>query len=473
MPDVIGQLLDSDLGKQVVRLLGLPAPAELRRHEPDAPLAPAPVLVAAAQGGRLRERVAEVLVAEGVQVHDLGEPAADDDLTPVLDEVLPGEVVPGEALRPGRAHAVVLDATGLTSASDAGVLRAVLGPVVRRLGPSGRVVVLGAPVDASGDPRTAAVQQGLEAFTKSVAKELRDGGTAQLVRVAEGGEGGLPGVLRFLLSGRSAYVSGQVLVLEPAPDGAAVAPADPARPHQGRVALVTGASRGIGEAIAEVLARDGAHVVCLDLPAAGDRLAAVANRVGGTTLQQDITAPDAGARIVEHLTERFGGVDVVVHNAGITRDKTLAGMDAARWDSVVAVNLAAQEAIDDALLAAGTLHRGGRIVGVASTSGIAGNRGQANYALTKAGVIGRVRALAPVLAEHGATANAVAPGFIETEMTASMPVGVREVGRRLNALSQGGLPVDVAEAVSFLAAPDAGWTSGQTLRVCGLSLLGA
>ena len=237
--------------------------------------------------------------------------------------------------------------------------------------------------------------------------------------------------------------------------------------------MVTGASSGIGEAIAEVLARDGAHVVCLDLPSAGDRLAAVANRIGGTTLQLDVTAPDAGERLVEHLTERFGGVDVVVHNAGITRDKTLAGMDAARWDAVVAVNLAAQEAIDDALLAAGALRRGGRIVGVASTSGIAGNRGQTNYALTKAGVIGRVRALAPVLAEHGATANAVAPGFIETEMTAAMPVGVREVGRRLYALSQGGRPVDVAEAVSFLAAPDAGWVTGQTLRVCGLSLVGA
>lgn len=473
MPDVIGHLLDSDLGKQVVRLLGLSAPATLRRHDPDAPLAPAPVLVAGTAGGRLRGRVVEVLAAEGVEVHDLGEPAAADDLAPVLDEVLPGQVVPGEALQPGRAHAIVLDATGLTSASEAGVLRAVLGPVVRRLGPSSRVVLLGAPVDASDDPRTAAVQQGLEAFTKSLAKELRDGGTAQLVRVAEGGEDGLPGVLRFLLSGRSAYVSGQVLTVAPAADGAAAVPGDTRRPHDGRVALVTGASRGIGEAIAEVLARDGAHVVCLDLPAAGDRLAAVANRIGGTTLQQDITAPDAGQRIAEHLAERFGGVDVVVHNAGITRDKTLAGMDAAHWDAVVAVNLAAQEAIDDALLQARTLRRGGRIVSVASTSGIAGNRGQTNYALTKAGVIGRVRALAPVLAEHGATANAVAPGFIETDMTASMPVGVREVGRRLNALSQGGQPVDVAEAVSFLAAPDTGWVTGQTLRVCGLALVGA
>jgi 3-oxoacyl-[acyl-carrier protein] reductase len=115
----------------------------------------------------------------------------------------------------------------------------------------------------------------------------------------------------------------------------------------------------------------------------------------------------------------------------------------------------------------------GRIVCIASTSGIAGNRGQTNYAASKAGVIGMVRALAPRFGERGATINAVAPGFIETEMTGKMPLGTREAGRRINSLRQGGLPVDVAETVGWLAQAESGGITGQVVRVCGQSILGA
>jgi 3-oxoacyl-[acyl-carrier protein] reductase len=173
------------------------------------------------------------------------------------------------------------------------------------------------------------------------------------------------------------------------------------------------------------------------------------------------------------VRERHGRLDVVVHNAGITRDKLLANMDADRWDAVLAVNLRAQLAINDALLGADLLGDAARIVCISSTSGIAGNRGQANYAASKAGVIGMVRALAPRLAGRGAAINAVAPGFIETEMTGKMPLGTREAGRRINSLRQGGLPVDVAEAVAWLAQAGSGGVNGQVVRVCGQSILGA
>jgi len=161
-----------------------------------------------------------------------------------------------------------------------------------------------------------------------------------------------------------------------------------------------------------------------------------------------------------------------VHNAGVTRDRTLARMSAAEWDQVLRINLAAPERITDALLGTGCLRPGGRVVGVSSIAGIAGNAGQTNYATSKAGVIGLVQALAPRL-PAGTTANAVAPGFIETRMTAAVPVLAREAGRRLNSMLQGGLPQDVAEAVAWLASPATGGVNGAVLRVCGQSLLGA
>jgi 3-oxoacyl-[acyl-carrier protein] reductase len=144
-----------------------------------------------------------------------------------------------------------------------------------------------------------------------------------------------------------------------------------------------------------------------------------------------------------------------------------------RWESVLDINLSSQERVNDAVLAAGLLPAGGRIVTVSSMAGIAGNRGQTNYAASKAGVIGLVQSYAPVLAEKGATINAVAPGFIETRMTAAMPLMIREAGRRMNSMSQGGQPVDVAETIAWLASPGSAGVTGNVVRVCGQSLLGA
>jgi 3-oxoacyl-[acyl-carrier protein] reductase len=425
-------------GKFLVSRLGLPNPVPLRRYRPGEPALPGPAVVGAAKGGRLEESVRTILLSAGIPMSDTEE-------------------------RPG---ALIFDATGIDSADRLRELYDFFHPRIRGIAPSGRVVVLGTLPDGS---RETIAQRALEGFTRSVGKELKRGATVQLVYVAPGAEDGIESTLRYLLSGKSAYVDAQVIRITP---GSVSPPESWLTPLEGKVALVTGASRGIGASIADVLARDGAHVVALDIPAQGGELSEVANRVGGSTLQLDITAPDAPSRLVSYLTERHGGVDIVVHNAGITRDRTLAKMSDAQWDSVLSVNLASQLRINDALLESGLRPRG-RIIGVSSIAGIAGNVGQTNYGASKAGVIGMVNAYAPLLAAQGGTINAVAPGFIETKMTAAVPLFIREAGRRMNSMSQGGLPVDVAETIAWYANPASGSVNGNVVRVCGQSLLGA
>ena len=422
---------------------GLPRPEHLRRYETGQPLMEGPALLGG--DGTLLGPVRETLKAAREEAHD----KFSEDLT---------------------YGALVFDASGIRRSEDLRRLYDFFHPAIRSVRPSGRVLVLGRPPESFDDPRAHTAQRALEGFTRSAGKELRRGATIQLVHVEEGAEGNMESTLRFLLSSKSAYVDGQVVRIGP---GEVQVPADWERPLDGKVALVTGASRGIGEAIAETLARDGAHVICLDVPQQGDALAEVANRIAGETLQTDITADGAPAAIVSHLRERHGGVDVVVHNAGVTRDKTLGRMSEEQWDLVLAINITAQERINDALLDGDTLRANGRIVSVSSQSGIAGNGGQTNYATSKAAVIGMVHALAPVVAARPATINAVAPGFIETQMTAAMPTVTREAGRRMNSLAQGGLPVDVAEAIAWFVNPASGGVNGNVVRVCGQSLLGA
>ncbi|MDH6440870.1 3-oxoacyl-[acyl-carrier protein] reductase [Streptomyces sp. SAI-144] len=360
--------------------------------------------------------------------------------------------------------AILLDATGVRDVEGLAEAHAALHPVVRSVAESGRVVVLGAPLDPV-DHHQAAAQQALAGFTRSLGKEIGRGRTVNLVRLTDASAA--ESTLRFLLSPKSAYVSGQVIEVGEAQE----ADVDWSLPLAGRTALVTGGARGIGAAVAETLARDGARVVVLDVPGAQADAEQLAARLGGSALALDITAADAGARIAKALPE---GLDVLVHNAGITRDRQLVNMPAERWSSVLEVNLASVLRTTDALLEAGTLRRGGRIVATASIAGLAGNAGQTNYGASKAGVVGLVRSLAPrALAEHGVTVNAVAPGFIETKMTAAIPLFIREAGRRMNSLGQGGLPSDVAETTAWLAHPASGAVNGQVVRVCGQSLLGA
>jgi 3-oxoacyl-[acyl-carrier protein] reductase len=282
---------------------------------------------------------------------------------------------------------------------------------------------------------------------------------------------GLESTMRFILSGKSAYVDGQVFYVGAADS---TPPADWDMPLNGKIAIVTGAARGIGATIAEVFARDGARVIAVDVEAAADALGETATRVGGTALTLDVTADDAVSRITEHLRDYYGGsADVLINNAGITRDKLLANMDDARWNAVMAVNLLAPQRLTQGLVDNGSIGEGGRVIGLSSMAGIAGNRGQTNYAASKAGMIGITQALAPVLYDKGITINAVAPGFIETAMTDAIPLATREVARRMNSLFQGGKPVDVAETIAYFASPASNAVTGNVIRVCGQAMLGA
>jgi 3-oxoacyl-[acyl-carrier protein] reductase len=442
MSDRYSQIVNAPVVSTVARQLGLPQPVALDRYRPGAPVISGPVLSGAAPGGRIGKA-----------------------LSAFLDQIKAER-----AGTEGKAKALVFDASGIADSTELVELQRFFYPAVGRLERNGRVVVLGTPPAEAGSTRAATAQRALEGFTRSLGKEVGGrGATVQLVLVSPGAEDQLASTLRFLLSPRSAYVSGQVVRI-----GVGVAPEpeiDWERPLEGKVALVTGASRGIGAAIAATLGRDGAKVVGLDVPQAADELRKVTAEIGGgDPIGLDIADDDAPERIAERFAD---GVDVVVHNAGVTRDRTIVKMPADRWTELMEINLSSEERINDALMDGKLLAANGRIVCVSSMSGIAGNSGQTNYAASKAGVIGMVEALAPELADRGATINAVAPGFIETKMTAAMPIGPREAGRRLSSLSQGGLPIDVAETIAWFASPASTGVNGNTVRVCGQSLLGA
>jgi 3-oxoacyl-[acyl-carrier protein] reductase len=446
MTDTYAQLVNHGLGRNVARKLGLPQPAVLRRYQPGQPLITGPIVVQGDTAG------ADSLAAELLS----------------WDLDVRRHAVPREKL-----GAIILVLDEVARPEDLGKPVLAAAASLRDLSPGGRIITVSRPASDAASPAQAAARQGVDGLLRSLAKELRAGATGNGVLLGPDVATTSPrslGAVRFFLSGRSAFVDGQFVTISTT---AGELPEDAAKPLAGRVAVVTGAARGIGAAIARTLHRDGATLVLVDIPAAGDHLAAVANEVKATALQLDISREDAGQRILEHAVQRHGRLDIMIHNAGITRDKLLANMDESRWSSVIDINIAAQLRINEALLASEHFRRSPRIVSVASTSGIAGNRGQTNYAASKGGVMGMVRATAPLITSHGGTINAVAPGFIETEMTARIPFALRELGRRLNSLQQGGQPADVAETIAFLASNSAGGINGEVLRVCGQNLVGA
>ena len=447
--DLFSQIVNSGPGSFLAKQFGLPQPEPLRRYRPgDPPLAGS--LLVGGQG-----RVAEPLRAALAKDYDL------------VGNNLGGRWA-------DQFGGLVFDATGITEPEGLNGLYEFFTPLLRNLGHSARVVVVGTTPDAAAGPHERIAQRALEGFTRSLAKELRNGATVALVYLspdAKPAATGLESTMRFILSAKSAYVDGQVFYIGAADS---TPPADWDRPLDGKVAIVTGAARGIGATIAAVCARDGARVVAIDVESAAETLAETASRVGGTALWLDVTADDAVDKITEHLRDQYDGhADILVNNAGITRDKLLANMDEARWQAVLAVNLLAPLRLTEKLIGNGCVGDGGRVIGLSSMAGIAGNRGQTNYATTKAGMIGLTQALAPELYGKGITINAVAPGFIETQMTAAIPLATREVGRRMNSLLQGGQPVDVAETVAYFASPASNAVTGNVIRVCGQAMLGA
>ncbi len=460
---ILESIYATPAGKFVARKAGLSDPPKLRRGRV---LPNGPVVLGELDGGGIARQTLELLgVSPGQPIVDTPEARIKDDK---------GRSVPPRY--PAKPGAIIVDATGVRQIVQLEGIRALLRPAMRSLEGAGRVIILATDASAVEGLEAKAVAQGIDGINRTVGKELRGGATSNLVFVREGTRpSDLASTLSFLLEGRSAFVDGQAWRV----GQAKVSHELTAKPFADRIVVVTGAARGIGAAIARTFARDGATVVAVDIPAAGDALAKVANEIGGSALQLDITTADAGARITGHIASRYGQdkrIWAIVHNAGITRDKLLANLDERQWASVLDVNLAAEMRINDHLLSGdmpGGLGEEARIVGIASTSGVAGNKGQTNYAASKAGVMGYVWALKDELSDRPITINAVAPGFIETEMTAAIPFVQREIFRRTNSLTQGGNPVDVAETLAYLCGPASGGVDGQVVRVCGQNLVGA
>lgn len=474
MNDFLVELGANPIARQAIKKIGLPIPLpqKLKRARgawSERPIADLSVLVHHGASAQLAPHLGRFLGKAGGNVTVVGDASK---AAPYRDHGEAHGRLPLTDTKPElKPHALIFDATGLETPGDLAVVYDFFHQWLRPLKKCGRAVVLSRPPESLSSPAATAAARALDGFVRSMAREMgRKGATAQRVLVDEGAEASLEGVLCFLLSERSAYISAQTLHVT-----GMVSPLEnpPLRkPLNGKVALVTGAARGIGASIARSLARESAHVILMDRPQEEGAVGALAHELGGTVLLLDLTDDQAPAKIKGLLEEKFDSrLDIIVHNAGITRDKMLANMKPEMWNQVFDVNLISLMRVNEALLP--HLRENGRIVCLSSVTGIAGNMGQTNYAASKAGLIGYVSALAPTLSEKGITVNAVAPGFIETKMTAAMPKGPREVARRLCNLVQGGLPGDVAETVTFLVSPGATGMTGEVLRICGGSYIGA
>jgi 3-oxoacyl-[acyl-carrier protein] reductase len=243
---------------------------------------------------------------------------------------------------------------------------------------------------------------------------------------------------------------------------------------QGRVAIITGAAQGIGRAIAEALAHAGADIAVADLDTvrSADTVAAV-EKIGRKALNIKVNVADANETkaMAEHVIKTWGKIDILVNNAGITRDALLLRMREEDWNLVLQVNLNGTFNCTKAVLQPMTKQRYGRIVNIASIVGAMGNVGQANYAASKAAVIGFTKTVAREYASRSVTVNAVAPGFIDTAMTQGLPTEVKEVLQKQIPLGRLGTPADIAAAVQFLVSDEAGYVTGQVLHVNGGMLM--
>lgn len=451
MSDFLVNLSANPTAKKIIRTLHLPVPLPQPLERAAAPWEMRPLTGLNIFTGAYKKGALETLLAE------------------CLPETGAALSAPGTEPAAVKPYALIFDGTELDAPEALSDLYVFFHAHVRAITACGRAVALLRPPEESDDPLCRAARRAVEGFMRSLGKEIgRRGATAQTVYISRGAEDRLEPALRFLLSKHSAYISGQPIRVT-----AQTPPAERkyVKPLEDKTALVTGAAHGIGEATARALAREGAQVIVMDREAEMTAAAKVAQAIGGKTLACDITAPNAAEVILEHLRQHGGALDIVVHNAGITRDKTLGNMPADKWNQVLSVNLVALVRANEALLE--HISGGGRIIVMSSVGGIAGNAGQTNYAATKAGLIGYVQGLAPRVAGRGITVNAIAPGFIETQMTAAMPMGTREVARRLCSLMQGGHPEDIAEAIVFLSSPGASGLTGEVVRVCGQNFVGA
>jgi len=238
-----------------------------------------------------------------------------------------------------------------------------------------------------------------------------------------------------------------------------------ARLLENKVALVTGAGRGIGKAVATRLAEEGARVACCGRTLA--HVEAVAQAIGGRAYAVDVAVGAQVTATVEAVVRDFGRIDILVNNAGVTQDNLLLRMSEAEWDTVLGTNLKGAFLFTKAVTRGMVRQRSGRIINITSIIGLTGNAGQSNYAASKAGLIGFTKSVAKELASRGITANAVAPGFIGTDMTAALGAEMAETLKQRIALGRLGTGTDIANAVVFLGSDWASYVTGQVLTVDG------
>jgi 3-oxoacyl-[acyl-carrier protein] reductase len=244
---------------------------------------------------------------------------------------------------------------------------------------------------------------------------------------------------------------------------------------EGKVALITGASRGIGKGIAEVFAQQGASVA-FTYASSDEKARALENELAqhGTTIRgykSDAADFNAAQKLVDDVVSEFGTIDILVNNAGITRDTLLMRMSEEQWDEVIRVNLKSVFNLSKAVIKPMLKARSGSIINMSSVVGVQGNAGQANYAASKAGILGFTKSMAAELGSRNIRCNAIAPGFIETEMTAALDEKVVQQWRDTIPLKRGGTTNDVAQATLFLASDMSAYITGQTLHVCGGMLM--
>ncbi|MCG6962862.1 MAG: 3-oxoacyl-[acyl-carrier-protein] reductase [Acidobacteria bacterium] len=236
----------------------------------------------------------------------------------------------------------------------------------------------------------------------------------------------------------------------------------------GQVAVVTGAGRGIGRAVAKRIAREGALVVCTDVMDPSETVEIISKDGGAAEgMVFDVTSAEAVDDAVKSIHERHGRIDILVNNAGITRDQLLVRMKPEEWRQVLAINLDGAFTMTQPVARIMMRQRSGRIVGISSVVGLMGNAGQCNYAASKAGLIGFTKSLARELGSRGVTVNAVAPGYIQTPMTDKLTDAQREALLRSLAIPRLGTPEDIAEAVAFLVGPGGSYITGTVLNVSG------
>jgi len=474
MNDLYLELANTQIGQHIFQALNLPKPIQLKRSENDVLTAPyGSVLIAATKNNFALQNIFKFLnndscsltLARSTELNFASIPNAFKPDTQELNL---------ENLGTQRFRSFIFDASGFSKTDDLISLFYTFKQIIRRIKTKGKIIIVGQDPNQANDAEHSATQGSLDGFCKSIAKEVgKKGITCNLIYIKKGAQKYIQSPLYFLMTNKACYITGQSITLSNNTLKPKKINWD--LPLKRNLALVTGAAQGIGLETAKVLARDGATVVCLDIPANKSALEKLASAIDGHSLPVDLSDENAIDKILSTVRSQLGGIDIVVHNAGITRDKTISKMPDHFWNQVIDINLNKVIQLNSALFQKGAFNSHARIICISSISGIAGNFGQSNYACSKSGIAKYVETFSQsetIRKSDGLTINAIAPGFIETNMTRNIPFITREVGRRMNALSQGGLPIDVAESISFFCHPASQAINGNVLRVCGQSLLG-